>query len=75
MSATGRRCPDAKAENKSRWPHDNPDERVFQEAVLFRSSTKIGSQSPFRDTWETFAWTEFDFRATQPFRSSSNIAS
>ena len=29
IRATGRRSPDAKAENESRWPHDNPDERVF----------------------------------------------
>ena len=40
-SATGRRCPDAKAENKSRWPHDNPEccETEPSSTVAFSSQT------------------------------------
>ena len=46
-SATGRRRPDAKAENKSRWPYDNPDSRRVAMIIMLRDrTTPVAFSSP-----------------------------
>ena len=45
LHATGRQCPDAKAENKSRWLHDNTDGRVFLAlTIMLRDRTILASR-------------------------------